>query len=204
MNHRQVRLSIQWPTGDTVKNHVQQIRVSSSALCDILNYFGSDQESTCLYTFLLIFFDELFGNEMVLVLRLSIKLEFFNSLHVLLVLVTLRLASCDSLMELGQSSTSAISSRFPEACLKRRSSCDLKYLGALLLVLSRCQLSFLRTILFFIFFENFYNAFFQRRLVQHDGLDSVCQHFPALRTNEFSILFFAQIFNEFDNSPSWL
>ena len=122
-------------------------------------------------------FDELFGHEMMLLLRLSIVLEFFNSLHVLLVLVTPHPANFDSLMDLGQSSTSAISSRFPEACLKRRSSCAPICLGVLLLVLSRCKLSFLRTILFFIFFDNFHNACFQRRLVHNDGLlDSVCQN----------------------------
>ena len=61
-------------------------------------------------------FDDPFGTEMMLLLRLSIIREFFNSLHVLFVLVTPRPENCDSLMELGQRSTSAISSRFPEAC----------------------------------------------------------------------------------------
>ena len=79
---------------------------------------------------------------MMLLLQLSIILEFFHSLHVLLVLVNPRPANGDSLMELGQSSTSEISFRFPEACSKRRSSCDLKYFGVLLLVLSRSKLFF--------------------------------------------------------------
>ena len=63
-------------------------------------------------------FDELFGNETTLLLQLSIILEFFNSFHVLLVLVNPRPANCNSLIELGESSTFEISSRFPEACLK--------------------------------------------------------------------------------------
>ena len=78
--------------------------------------------------------DELFGNEMMLLLQLSITLEFLNSLHVHLVLATPRPAEWDSLMELGESSTSANYSRFPEACLKRRNSCALKYFGVLHLV----------------------------------------------------------------------
>ena len=47
----------------------------------------------------------------------------------------------DSLMELGQSTTSTTYSRFPEACLKRRNSCDPTYFGALPLVLSGRKLS---------------------------------------------------------------
>ena len=73
--------------------------------------------------------------------RLSIMLEFFNSFYVLLVFVNSRRVNCDSLMELDQSSTSASYSRFPEACLKRRNSCTLKYFGVLHLVLSRRKLS---------------------------------------------------------------
>ena len=108
-------------------------------MCELFNDFGSDQEST--EKNLVDLSDELFGNEMMLLLQLSIILEFLNSLYVLLVLVNPRPANCDSLMELGQSSASEISSRFPEACLKRRSSHDLKYFGVLLLVLSRRKLS---------------------------------------------------------------
>ena len=63
-------------------------------------------------------FDELFGNETTLLLRLSIILEFFGSCHVLLVFVNPRPANCDSLIELSESSTFEISSRFPEKCLK--------------------------------------------------------------------------------------
>ena len=86
--------------------------------------------------------DKLFGNDMMLLPRLSTMLEkFYNSLHVLLVLLNPRPANCDSLMELGQSSTFAIYPRFPEACVKRRSCCDPIYFGELLLVLSRRQLS---------------------------------------------------------------
>ena len=108
-------------------------------------------------------------------LRLSIILESFSSLHVVLDLVTLRLATCDSFVELGQSSMSAIISRFPEACSKRRISFDLKYFGVLHVVFSRRKLS-CEQFVFSIFFVNFYNAFFQRRLVYHDGLDSVCRN----------------------------
>ena len=94
----------------------------------IIEVFGSDQESTNIYIdiFLLIFFlcDDLFGNGMMRLWRL----------HVLLVLVNSRLANCDSLTELGQSSTSTNYSPFPEACLKRRNSCGLQYFGILPLV----------------------------------------------------------------------
>ena len=65
----------------------------------------------------------------------------FNFYYVLLVLVNSRPANCDSLIELGQSSTSTNYSRFPEACLKRRDSCVLKYFGLLHLVLPRRKLS---------------------------------------------------------------
>ena len=46
----------------------------------------------------------------------------------------------------------------------------------------------LRTILFSIFFDNFYNAFFQRKLVHNDGLDSVCQN-SFLRYVEMNSVF---------------
>ena len=74
-------------------------------------------------------------------LRLSIILESFSSLHVVLEIVNPRLANCDSLVELGQSSMSAIISRFIAACQKRRISFDLKYFGVLHIVLSRRKLS---------------------------------------------------------------
>ena len=82
-------------------------------------------------------FDDIFGTEMMRLWRMSIMLE--NSLILFMycfVLVNSRPANCDSLMELGQSSTSTNYSRFPEACLKRRNSCALKYFGVLRLVLS--------------------------------------------------------------------
>ena len=88
--------------------------------------------------------------------------KIFNSLHVLLVLVTPRSANCDSLMKLDQSSTSAIFSRFPEACSQRRNSCALKYFGVLHLVLSRRKLS-CEQFSSPIALTTFYNAFFQRR-----------------------------------------
>ena len=44
--------------------------------------------------------------------------KFFNSLHVLLVLVIPRSVNGDSLMELSHSPTFATCSRFPEACLQ--------------------------------------------------------------------------------------
>ena len=76
----------------------------------------------------------------------------------------------------------------------------------LLLVLSRCNLFFLRTRLFFIFFDNFYNAFFQRGLVHNDGLDSVCQN-AFLRYGQMnsvfrSLLRFSMIF--YKNLPRFI
>ena len=71
-------------------------------------------------------------------------------------------ASCDSLMELSQSSMSTNYSRFPEACLKCRNSCDPTYFGVLHLVLPRRKLS-CEQLFFSIFFDIFCNAFFQRR-----------------------------------------
>ena len=81
--------------------------------------------------------------------------------------------NCDSLMELGQSSTSSNYSRFPEACLQTLEFLWSNYFGVLLLVHSRLRLSFANNYRF-LFFDNFYHAFFQRRLVHDDGLDSVC------------------------------
>ena len=81
-----------------VKNHVQQIRVSSSALCELLIFFGGDRESTFFENLLVDLVDELFGNEMMLC---------FVFFFLLLVVVNSRPANYDSLMELGQSSTSA-------------------------------------------------------------------------------------------------
>ena len=67
-----------------------------------------------------------------------------------------------------------IGSKF-HVCNKRRSSCDP--------CISECYFwSFrglgclLRTILVSIFYDNSYNAFFQRRLLHNDGLDTVCQN----------------------------
>ena len=40
----------------------------------------------------------------------------------------------------------------------------------------------------FIFFDNFYNAFFQLRLVHNDGLDSVCQN-SFLRYGQMNSVF---------------
>ena len=101
--------------------------------------------------------------------------EFFNSLYVLLVLVNSRPVNCESLMELGQSSTSVNYSRFPEACLKRRSSVS-PCISECYFWSFRSFCCLLRTILVSIFVDNFYNAFFWQRLVRNDGLDSVCQN----------------------------
>ena len=102
-------------------------------------------------------------------------------------------------MELSQSSTSTKYSRFPEACLKRRNSCALKFFGVLHLVLSTRKLSCEQ----FYSSINFYNAFIQRRLMHNDGLDfSLPKFVSALRTSKFSLLHFAQVVNEFDDSPS--
>ena len=63
----------------------------------------------------------------------------------------------------------------------------------LLLVLSRLKLSR----------DNFYDEFFQHRLVRNDGVDACLPKFVlASRTSECSTLHFVQIFDEFDNSPS--
>ena len=62
-------------------------------------------------------------------------------------------------LELGQSSTSANYSRFPEECLKRRNYCALKYSGVLHLVLPTRKLS-CEQISSPFFFDNFYNASF--------------------------------------------
>ena len=132
----------------------------------IIELFGSDQESTYLHIFLFALIDELFGNEM---LRLSHAWEFCNSLYVLLVLVNSGPANCDSLMELGQSSTSANHSRFPEACLKRPNYCALNCFGVLHLILSRLKLSC----------EQCSSLFSLTTFTTHsssDGLDFVCQN----------------------------
>ena len=140
-------------------------------------------------------FDELFGNETTLLLQLSIILEFFNSFHVLLVLVNPRPANCNSLIELGESSTFEISSRFPEACLKNVGILERSSISECYLLSFRGASCPLRTILFSILCDNFYNAFFKRRLVHNDGL-GLClpKFFLALRTCDFSILLFDQIF----------
>ena len=119
--------------------------------------------------YLLVDLFELFGNEMMRLWPAEHQtwiLQFF---------ARTRPVNCDSLMELGQISTSTNYSWFPEACLKRRSSVSP--------CTSECYFwSFrgsgclLRTILVSILFDNFYNAFFQRRLVHNDGSDSVCQN----------------------------
>ena len=77
---------------------------------------------------------------------------------------------------------------FPEACLKRRNSGDLKYFGVLLLVLSRCKLSSANNSRLHFLWQLFYNAFFQRRLVLNDGLDSVCQN-SLLRCGQVNSVF---------------
>ena len=128
--------------------------------------------------------------------------EFFDSLYVLLVLVNSRPAKCDSLMELGQGSTSTNYSRFPEACLKRRNSCALKYFEALHLVLSRRKLSC----------EQFSSIFSLTTFTTHaSSVEAgtwwwlrLClpKFVSALRTSKFSPLHFARVVNEFDNSPS--
>ena len=112
-----------------------------NALHDFFELLGSDQESTSIFIFLLFFFDELFGNEMMRLSRLSIMLESSVIMFMTACPYKFSSSSCDSLIELGQISTSTIFSRFPEACLKRRNSCALKYFGVLHLVLSRRKLS---------------------------------------------------------------
>ena len=102
-------------------------------------------------------------------------LEFFNSLYVLLVLVNFRPANCDSLMELGQSSTSCNILSVSREMLTN--------VGVLVIHVFR-SVTFdpfetkvvLRTIFFSVFLDNFHNAFFQRRQQYNDGLDFVCQN----------------------------
>ena len=54
-----------------------------------------------------------------------------------------------------------------------------------------------------LFVDNFYDAFFQHRLVRNNGFRLRVPKFVlVLRTSEFSTLRFAQVFNEFDNSLS--
>ena len=129
--------------------------------------------------------------------------KFFSSSHVLLVFVNPRPANCDSLMELGQGSTSAIFLSVSRGMLKTSEFLWPQNISECYFWSFRGVSCILRTILFSIFFDNFYNAFFQRRLVHNDGLDSVCQNSSLrCRQNEFSTLRFAQVFNEFDNAPS--
>ena len=97
--------------------------------------------------------DDFFSDGMMGLWRLSIMLE--NTLYVVRVLVNSRQTNCDSLMELGQSSTSTIYSRFPEACLKRRKYCALKYFGVLhLVLLLRSSMNMMIHILWFLYICN--------------------------------------------------
>ena len=117
-------------------------RVSSSALhCELLNYLEAIKNRHICTSSCWSFWWPPLAMKWCFVTAEHHAWEFFNSFHVLLVLVNSRPANCDSLMELGQSSTSTNYSRFPEACLKRRNSCALKYFGVLHLVLSRRKLS---------------------------------------------------------------
>ena len=134
--------------------------------------------------------DELSGSEMVRLWWLSIILEFFNSLHVLLVLVSLVRSIATLRWNWVKVPRLQILLGFPRHAYKRRSSCDPCF--------SECYFwSFgglsclLRTVLVSIFFDNFYNAFLQRRLVRNDGLNPVSQKlFSALRTSKFSTFAF--------------
>ena len=120
--------------------------------------------STYLYIFLLIFLMNSLAMKWC-VWRLSIILEFFNSLHVLLVLVTLVWSTATLWWNWVKVPRLQINyTRFPEACLLTSEFCEPCF--------SECYVwSFqgvsclLRTILFSIFFDNFYKAFFLRELV---------------------------------------
>ena len=116
-------------------------------------------------------------------LRLSILLEFFNSLHVLLVQVTPRPANCDSLVGLGQSSASAVCFRFLEACLKTSQFCESVRVGAKLLVRNFLP-HFLRQLPHCILPA--------KKLVRNDGIDCLPKFVYALRTFQFSTLHSAQ------------
>ena len=103
----------------------------------IIELFGSDQESTYKY----IFWMTSSVTEWCVCDGRASCLRILQFFHVLLVLLNSRPTNCDSLMELGQSSTSANYSRSPEAFLKHQNSCALKYFGVFHLVLSRRKLS---------------------------------------------------------------
>ena len=117
------------------------------------------------------------------------------------VLVNSRLANCNSLTESGQSSTSTNSSRFPKNCTKRRSSHVSHRFRSVTSGPFEAKVV-LRMTFFSNFFDNFYNAFIQRRLVHNDGHDFLPKFVSAFGTSKFSLLHFAQVVNEYDDSPS--
>ena len=128
--------------------------------------------------------------------------EFFNSLHVLLVLVNSRPANCDSLMELGQSSTSAYYSRFPEACSRRRSSVSPCISECYFWSFRGLSLSFANNSRVHLRWQ-----LLQRILLVETGTQwwlglCVPKFVSALRTSKICTLLFAQVVNEFDDSPS--
>ena len=128
--------------------------------------------------------------------------EFSNSFHIQLVLVNSRPANCNSLMVLGQSSTSTNYSRVPEACLKRRNSCALWYFGVFHLVLSRRELSCEQLSPLFSL-----TTFATNSSSEETGTwwwHRLClpKFVSSLQTSKISLLRFSQVVIEFDDSPS--
>ena len=117
----------------------------------------------------------------------NVVLMSVSYLHVLLVLVIRRSTNCDSLMELGRSLTFPIlisvsqelhqTSKFSDAQIFR--SVDYGPFEAQVV---------LRTIFVSTFIDNFYDAFFQHRLIRNDGVDAVCQISFLCRGQENSVL----------------
>ena len=143
MTHRQRRVINTIGNWCLLKKHVQQIRVSSSALCEFLNYLEAiENRHNFIYTFLLIFLMD------TLEMKWCICFGWASYLKILQFFACIAWP-CNSsssqlglsLMELGQSSASAIIYRFIAVCQKRRISFDLKYFGVLHMDLSRRKLS---------------------------------------------------------------
>ena len=131
--------------------------------------------------YLLVDLFELFGNEMMRLWRLSIKLEFFNSLHALVRSIATLWWNWVKFLRLQ------ITLGFP------RHAWNVGVLWAhVFRSVTFCpfeaQVVFCEQFSFPSFFDNFYNAFFQRRLVHNDGSDSVCQNSFLRSGQENSVL----------------
>ena len=164
----------------------------------IIELFGSDQESTK-YVYLLVdLFDELFGNEMMRLSRLSVMLE--NSLVLFMYCLSFEIL-VQPIATLWWNWVKVPRLQITLG-LKRRNSCALQYFGVLRLVLSRRKLSC----------EQFSSPFYWTTFTTHScsvetgkwwwlGL-CLPKFVSALRTSKFSTLHFAQVVKEFYDSPS--